>query len=259
MLIKCSGGQDRTGLAAALYLLRRGGQDALGTAETQFALWPYLHRPEKFQRWLRYFPAYAVEDAKGVPLLDWANQTLSAGKVCRLAEEERIGEEFRRRAGGRVKTERSGGFTTGRAISPPPINRSFGRNFASDWRCTALPAANAANGAPLSVEMTNFGGLGWFTDAEMGYRYEAHHPEWGTSWPRNSRDTPGDLGRTDRLSQPTRRPVWSISTAQAHEWASTAIRMKTPATRQCFRFRWVTPRFSGSGQREVAKPHRQCC
>jgi hypothetical protein len=72
LLIKCSGGQDRTSLAAALYLLLRGGPDALEAAETQFALWPYLHRPGRFQRWLRYFPAYAIADADGLPLPEWA-------------------------------------------------------------------------------------------------------------------------------------------------------------------------------------------
>jgi len=37
-------------------------------------------------------------------------------------------------------------------------------------------------GQPMSVEMTNFGPLGWVTDA-AGYRYEAHHPETGRPWP----------------------------------------------------------------------------
>ena len=38
-------------------------------------------------------------------------------------------------------------------------------------------------GHKLSVEMTNFGSLGWFTDAEKGYRYEPSHPFSGTPWP----------------------------------------------------------------------------
>jgi DNA oxidative demethylase len=38
-------------------------------------------------------------------------------------------------------------------------------------------------GHKLSVEMTNFGSLGWFTDAEKGYRYERCHPLRGTPWP----------------------------------------------------------------------------
>ena len=49
ILIKCSGGQDRTGLAAALYLLLARGAAGLETAERQFALWPYLHRPKRYQ------------------------------------------------------------------------------------------------------------------------------------------------------------------------------------------------------------------
>ncbi len=38
-------------------------------------------------------------------------------------------------------------------------------------------------GHKLSVEMTNFGALGWFSDAERGYRYEPRHPLTGTGWP----------------------------------------------------------------------------
>jgi alkylated DNA repair protein (DNA oxidative demethylase) len=39
------------------------------------------------------------------------------------------------------------------------------------------------SGAPLSVRMTNCGPLGWVTDAEGGYRYQATHPETGRPWP----------------------------------------------------------------------------
>lgn len=38
-------------------------------------------------------------------------------------------------------------------------------------------------GHPLSVEMTNFGSLGWYSDAANGYRYEARHPITGAAWP----------------------------------------------------------------------------
>jgi hypothetical protein len=74
ILIKCSGGQDRTSLAAALYLLRQGGASALPQAEGQFAFWPYLHRPKDYQRWLKEFPAYAVAEAHGVSLGTWARE-----------------------------------------------------------------------------------------------------------------------------------------------------------------------------------------
>lgn len=72
VLIKCSGGQDRTSLAAAMFLLMRGGPGALSIAEQQFALWPYLHRPKRYQRWLRHFPAYAAAEAGKLPLSVWA-------------------------------------------------------------------------------------------------------------------------------------------------------------------------------------------
>jgi len=38
-------------------------------------------------------------------------------------------------------------------------------------------------GTPLSVVMSNFGPLGWVTDKEGGYRYEAQHPKTDAPWP----------------------------------------------------------------------------
>ena len=71
LLLKCSGGQDRTSLAAALYLLDRKGPEALAEAEGQFAFWPYLHRPKPYQLWLKEFPGYAVRQAGGASLRAW--------------------------------------------------------------------------------------------------------------------------------------------------------------------------------------------
>lgn len=39
------------------------------------------------------------------------------------------------------------------------------------------------SGLPMRVRMTNFGSLGWVTDKEEGYRYQAMHPENGAPWP----------------------------------------------------------------------------
>lgn len=39
------------------------------------------------------------------------------------------------------------------------------------------------SGNPMSVRMTNAGPLGWVTDKERGYRYQATHPETQKSWP----------------------------------------------------------------------------
>ena len=39
------------------------------------------------------------------------------------------------------------------------------------------------SGNPMSVRMTNCGPLGWVTDKERGYRYQATHPKTGTPWP----------------------------------------------------------------------------
>jgi alkylated DNA repair protein (DNA oxidative demethylase) len=39
------------------------------------------------------------------------------------------------------------------------------------------------SGKPMTVRMTNCGSLGWVTDKEGGYRYQAMHPETGAPWP----------------------------------------------------------------------------
>jgi DNA oxidative demethylase len=38
-------------------------------------------------------------------------------------------------------------------------------------------------GKEMSVRMTNCGTLGWVTDKERGYRYQATHPVTGNPWP----------------------------------------------------------------------------
>lgn len=38
-------------------------------------------------------------------------------------------------------------------------------------------------GKEMSVRMTNCGPLGWVTDKERGYRYQAEHPVTGLPWP----------------------------------------------------------------------------
>ncbi|MEM9332479.1 MAG: alpha-ketoglutarate-dependent dioxygenase AlkB [Pseudomonadota bacterium] len=39
------------------------------------------------------------------------------------------------------------------------------------------------SGQPMSVRMTNCGSLGWVTDKENGYRYQATHPQTRKPWP----------------------------------------------------------------------------
>jgi len=43
--------------------------------------------------------------------------------------------------------------------------------------------AMPGSGKALSVRMTNCGPLGWMTDRNGGYRYQATHPETGRPWP----------------------------------------------------------------------------
>jgi protein tyrosine phosphatase (PTP) superfamily phosphohydrolase (DUF442 family) len=73
MLIKCSGGADRTALAAALYLLHRDGLPGMTIARRQMATIPYLHLPKRYQRWIRFFPRFFAADNEGMSLADWVN------------------------------------------------------------------------------------------------------------------------------------------------------------------------------------------
>jgi hypothetical protein len=80
-LVKCSGGQDRTSLAAALYILHREGWGAFAEAQTQFARWPYLHFPKPEQRWLRHFPAFAQQEAAPRPIAEWVRTGYSPERL----------------------------------------------------------------------------------------------------------------------------------------------------------------------------------
>jgi DNA oxidative demethylase len=76
----------------------------------------------------------------------------------------------------------------GVALTPGYLDRA-----AQDDMLTAVRAVIAASplylprmprsGKPMSVRMTNCGPLGWVTDSERGYRYQATHPETGAPWP----------------------------------------------------------------------------
>jgi protein tyrosine/serine phosphatase len=82
-LLKCSGGNDRAGLAAALYLIRCDGWGAREAAQMQFA-----GVAKKHQRWLKLFTAFAEEEAHGRPLGDW---------VANAYEPERLAEWLKAR------------------------------------------------------------------------------------------------------------------------------------------------------------------
>lgn len=55
----------------------------------------------------------------------------------------------------------------------------FARLRAAPWYVPRMPKS----GQPMRVRMTNFGPLGWVTDKELGYRYQAAHPDTGKPWP----------------------------------------------------------------------------
>ena len=93
-MLKCSGGQDRTSLAAALYVVHRSGWSALEEAEAQFARYPYLHFPKRHQRWLKPFLAFAQENAGGAPVAQWARETYDPVTLKAWLEARGLGDTF---------------------------------------------------------------------------------------------------------------------------------------------------------------------
>jgi hypothetical protein len=80
-MLKCSGGQDRTSFAAALYIIHRDGWSAIAMARQQFARFPYLHFPKPQQRWLKVFLDFARAEACGQPLARWIAVSYSPEKL----------------------------------------------------------------------------------------------------------------------------------------------------------------------------------
>lgn len=93
---KCSGGQDRTSLAMALYLVWRSGWEALPEAKKQFARWPYLHFPKKHQRWLKQFLDFAAQDARGTPLAEWVARDYTPEKLKAWLDARGMGDFYDR-------------------------------------------------------------------------------------------------------------------------------------------------------------------
>ncbi len=93
-LLKCSGGQDRTSFAAALYLIHRDGWGAMDAAMAQFARFPYLHFPKTQQRWLKQFPEFAREDSGGAPIAQWIAQSYTPEKLKTWLDTKGMGGSY---------------------------------------------------------------------------------------------------------------------------------------------------------------------
>lgn len=82
LLIKCSGGHDRTALASALFLIQLDGWSARSAAEQQFSPRLYGHAPKKHQHWLQPFIAFAQEDSARARLSDWAREAYDPANLA---------------------------------------------------------------------------------------------------------------------------------------------------------------------------------
>jgi hypothetical protein len=82
LLLKCSGGADRTSLASALFIVHRAFETGaardleatLARARQQMRVWPYLHLPKRPQRWIPYFLEFFATDYEGLEPLAWTQQ-----------------------------------------------------------------------------------------------------------------------------------------------------------------------------------------
>ncbi|MDR3526932.1 MAG: hypothetical protein P4L57_06595 [Rhizomicrobium sp.] len=94
-LLKCSGGHDRTALAAALFIIARDGWRALESAEQQFDAAIYGHKPKRYQHWLKPFLRFAAEDAKGVKLSDWIRDCYDPNLFAAWLEDHDLNESHK--------------------------------------------------------------------------------------------------------------------------------------------------------------------
>ena len=95
LLVKCSGGQDRTALASAIYLLQQRGWSALPDARLQFLRFPYLHFPKRGQKWLAQFPIYGENAALGRPIAEWIRNDYDQNAFAAWLRDKGMGDSFR--------------------------------------------------------------------------------------------------------------------------------------------------------------------
>jgi len=80
------------------------------------------------------------------------------------------------------------GALAGLRLRPGYLSAEAQRDLLESLRAALADAplftpAMPRTGKPFSVRMSNLGPLGWVSDAEGGYRYQATHPVTGRPWP----------------------------------------------------------------------------
>ncbi|WLS06624.1 alpha-ketoglutarate-dependent dioxygenase AlkB [Shinella sumterensis] len=85
-------------------------------------------------------------------------------------------------------TETGHGLAPGVRYVPDHFDRAAQEALVADIRAVVADAPlyvprMPKTGKAMSVRMTNCGALGWVTDKDNGYRYQATHPETGRPWP----------------------------------------------------------------------------
>jgi len=88
-LLKCSGGNDRTGFAAALFLICLDGWSASAAADRQFSGHAKIH-----QRWLKLFLEFARLDAAGGPLQAWTRQRYTPEALAAWLDRQGHGDSY---------------------------------------------------------------------------------------------------------------------------------------------------------------------
>lgn len=74
------------------------------------------------------------------------------------------------------------GFRLWRGALSPEMQAEMVETVMQGLEAAPLYRPVTPGGRPLSVQMSNFGPLGWMSD-RGGYRYQSTHPETGRPWP----------------------------------------------------------------------------
>ena len=115
------------------------------------------------------------------------------------------------------------------------------------------------SGKPMWVRMTNCGPLGWVTDKERGYRYQATHPVTGRPWP-PCRPRCSNSGGASRAIRRRPRPASSIIMRAPPRWACTRTRTRRISPLRFFPCRSAIPAiFRVGGRRAKTRRANSSC
>ena len=264
-MLKCSGGQDRTSFAAALYLIHRGGWHAFAQASGAIRALSLSAFSQETSALAAAFPGFRARGFHGAPLGTGSPNSYDPERLKAWLDARGHGRSLcgifsvpdpQPAISGEAWHGRARACSLARIFLPPAQKALLDAVLQRLEDAPLLPAGRCrARAKPFSVEESNFGALGWVAD-KTGYRYQATHPVTGKAWPDIP---PALLALWDDIAAARRRrnAAWSISTARARAWACTRTATRTTLAAPVVWCRWATAPCSASAARHgAARPER---